>query len=131
MPDRTERIAPYVMTLDLLRHDLLPAATYAIAPDRWFALFIGVFLALLLTTLITVRWKISAHMVGIGGVIGAMLGLSILHGLPLLPLLALLMICAGLLGTARLLSSDHTQGQTHRWCSSRLVLYAGRSATWA
>ncbi|HQW05633.1 MAG TPA: hypothetical protein PLV08_00535 [Flavobacteriales bacterium] len=129
MPTRQERIAPYVMTLMYfgMAYYLLHRTPLHPAVD---ALFIGILCALAATLLITFWWKISAHMVGIGGVIGAMLGLSILHGLPLLPLLALLVICAGLLGTARLLSSDHTQGQIIAgvalgWCCTQGALLLG------
>lgn len=75
------------------------------------AMLVGAFAALLLTLLITLRWKISAHLVGIGGMIGALAAVNSLHHLGLLPVLALLIAMAGLLATARLLSSDHTQAQ--------------------
>ena len=110
MPRRQERILPYTLTLfyygltwyllsrSMLHHPLL-------------TLFSGAFAALALTTLITLWWKISAHMVGIGGAIGALAALAQQHALPLVPLLAVMITVAGVLGTARLLSSDHTEGQ--------------------
>lgn len=110
MPTRQERIAPFIMTLlyygmayYLLRQAPLHPAVKA--------LFIGAVLALLATTAITFRWKISAHMVGFGGLIGAITGIAMIHALPLVPVVAGLTLIGGLLGTARLLSSDHTQGQ--------------------
>ena len=68
-------------------------------------------MALALTTVITLRWKISAHMVGIGGTAGTVLAIASIHAIPLLPMLAGIILLAGLLGSARLLTSDHTQGQ--------------------
>src|SRR5690606_23250631 len=64
MPRRQERIAPYVMTLMyygmtwylLSRTPLDPLAL---------SLFGGAVIALAITTLVTLRWKMSAHMVGI------------------------------------------------------------------
>ena len=112
MPGRRERLAPFVMTLIyqamayyLLRQSPLHPAVLA--------LFTGAMVALALTTLITPYWKISVHMVGGGGLVGALWGLSHLHGLDLLPVLALAVALAGALGTARLLSSDHDQLQVH------------------
>jgi hypothetical protein len=110
MHTRQERIAPYVMTLVyygmtyyLLRRTPLHPAVLA--------MFIGAMLALTLTTVITLRWKISAHMVGIGGAVGTVLAIATIHAIPLLPMVAALILLAGLLGSARLLTSDHTQAQ--------------------
>ena len=112
MPGRTERIAPYLMTMIyyamtwyLLRRSPLHPAVQG--------LLLGALIALAATTLITLRWKISAHMVGIGGAIGALTGLAVMHGLPILPPIALLIVLAGALASARLLASDHTPAQVY------------------
>lgn len=112
MPQRSERVAPFVMTLLyygmtwylLSRTPLHPMAL---------ALFGGAVFALLITTLITLRWKVSAHMVGIGGLLGALTGLAMAHRLPVLPVIALCIVFAGALGTARLLTSDHSPAQVY------------------
>lgn len=112
MPLRSERLAPYALTLVyygmtlylLLRMRLHPLAI---------ALFGGATLALLLTLAITLRWKISAHMVGIGGCLGAAVGLNQLHDLGAFAPICALIVLAGALGTARLLASDHTPGQVY------------------
>ena len=112
MPDRKQRAAPFIMTLlyfgmtyYLLRH----------SPAYWpvLPLFGGAFLALLFAMLITLYWKISMHMVGIGGLIGALAGVMVIHSLPILPLLALVIILAGVLGSARLLSGDHSPSEVY------------------
>jgi hypothetical protein len=112
MPDRRERVAPFVMTLIyyamayylLQRSPLHPAVL---------SLFTGALVALAITIAITLYWKISVHMVGIGGLIGALWGLSSIHGLPLLGLLAAFILVAGMLGSARLYVGDHRQMQVH------------------
>lgn len=112
MPRRQERIAPYVMTLMyygmtwylLSRTPLDPLAL---------ALFGGAVIALGITTVVTLRWKISAHMVGIGGLVGALAGISAVHALPLLPVIGAGIVAAGSLGTARLLTSDHEPAQVY------------------
>jgi hypothetical protein len=71
------------------------------------------FLPPLLTLVITLRWKISAHMVGIGGLLGALLGVMVVHGAHAPVVLALAFVAAGALGTARLLVSDHTPAQVY------------------
>ncbi len=112
MPTRSERIAPYVMSLLyygmtwylLSRTPLHPAAVLLVP---------GALIALLFTTLITLRWKISAHMVGMGGSLGALAALGYLHGCAVMEPMSVLILLAGALGTARLLTSDHTPAQVY------------------
>jgi hypothetical protein len=110
LPTREERLGPYMMTLVyyVMGWYLLSRAPLDPAVSR---MFIGAAVALGITSVITLRWKISAHMVGIGGLIGALAGLNTIHGPHLFPVIVIAVLLAGLLGTARLLSSDHTQGQ--------------------
>jgi uncharacterized membrane protein len=112
MPKRAERTAPYVMTLFyqamayylLRRNDQDPALL---------ALLTGGMAALLLTLLINLRWKISAHLVGMGGLLGGLTGLLLLHRSFAPVELAPVLLAVGALGTARLLISDHTPAQVH------------------
>jgi membrane associated rhomboid family serine protease len=112
LPTRTERVVPYVLTL------IYYGMTYYVLRRTLghpvvLSFFFAPVLALLLTLLITLRWKISAHMVGIGGLVGALLGLMIIHGTHAPMVLVLAFIAAGALGTARLLDSDHTPAQVY------------------
>jgi len=112
LPARQDRIVPYFMTL------LYYAGAYYLLSRTTehpvtLSLFFGGILALLLTLLITLKWKISAHMVGIGGLVGALLGLVYVHDVYMPLLLAISFIAAGVLGTARLLDSDHTPAQIY------------------
>lgn len=112
MRDRRERILPYLMTLFyyaltywLLRRIEQHAALHA--------MLFGAMLVLGATTVITFRWKISAHMAGIGGLVGALSALYVLHGTFHIAVLAALVAIAGLLGTARLVDGEHTAAQVH------------------
>lgn len=112
LPMREERTAPYVMTLfyQAMAYYLMRRSDHDPAT---FALLFGGMVALLTTLLINLQWKISAHLVGIGGLIGALSGLVFLHG-TIGPLqLAPFILVAGALGTARLLVSDHTPAQIY------------------
>lgn len=112
MPGRRERVAPYCMTLVYYGMTWFLLARTPLHPLT-LSLMIGAALALLLTTLVTLRWKISAHMVGIGGAVGAVVALGHLHRLHLLVPIAGMLVLAGMLGTARLLTSDHTPAQVY------------------
>ena len=112
MPTRQERIPAYLSTLVyygmcyyLLRTRLDNPVTLGI--------FFGATLGLLLVLLITLRWKISAHMAGIGGLIGALLAVMVMDDSEAPVLLCGLFLLAGTLGTARLVASDHTPTQVY------------------
>jgi len=65
-----------------------------------------------LVTIITFYWKISAHSVGISGVVGFLLGLSIKFGEEnLLYPLIITVLLAGLLMSARMYLNAHTPAQ--------------------
>lgn len=106
MPTRQERVAPFLMTLLyygmtyylLQRSPLHPAVL---------SIFVGIIIAMLLTLLFNMKWKVSIHMVGIGGVVGSLAALATIHSLPLLPVIAITLVLAGLLGTARLIAGAH------------------------
>ena len=111
MPKRQERLVPLLLTLIyfgmayyLLRRTPNSPATLA--------LFSGLIIALIAVLLINLRWKISLHATGIGGLVGMCIGLGLVHGAQTgwLPGLFLL---TGALGTARLLVSDHTPAQVY------------------
>lgn len=111
MPRRSERIMPYLLTLVyfgmayyLLRRTPNSSTTLS--------LFTGMFVALAADLLITWRWKVSLHMTGIGGLIGMVTGLMLVHGVST-PLFPVLLLVAGALGTARLLVTDHTPAQVY------------------
>ncbi|MCB0792563.1 MAG: hypothetical protein H6595_06620 [Flavobacteriales bacterium] len=108
MPHRQERVIPFLMTLFYFTLCYYLLAHRTPQHEATLAMFLGALVALLLTTVITLRWKISVHMVGIGGLLGALTGLLMLHH-TFAPLeMALFIVLAGALGTARLLTSDHT-----------------------
>lgn len=112
LPRREERIAPYLATLlygGMALYLLYRTPLHPIAH----ALFIGILCAMGLSALITYWWKISAHMVGIGGLVGALFAVHAVHGVDVFAPLVLAIALAGALGTARLLTSDHTHAQVH------------------
>jgi len=62
---------------------------------------------------ISMRWKISVHLAAIGGLIGGFLSLAFrLQENPVF-LLSSLIIVAGMIGTARLILSKHTEYQIY------------------
>lgn len=112
MPGRAERLAPFVSTLFffvlgyyLLRRGALPPPFYSI--------FFGSILALLTITLISMRWKISAHATGVAGLLGTAIGLFQLHNYGNIVLLCVLIFLAGLTLSARLVLRAHTPAEVY------------------
>lgn len=67
--------------------------------------------AMVIAMIVNLKWKISLHMIGIGGLCGGVTSMYIMlqEGNPLW--LALLFLCSGTLGTARLLLRAHNSMQ--------------------
>jgi membrane-associated phospholipid phosphatase len=111
METRKERIIPvfstglfYILGFYLLRQLGLPAFIYQFV--------FGSLIALFAALAITLFWKISLHLVGIGGVTGAVVALSLIMGLGITPVLVALFWVAGITASARLYLGAHTPLQT-------------------
>jgi hypothetical protein len=111
-PARENRKIPYLLTAVyytgayyLLSKINLPAIIYLSV--------LGACFIIILTSIINIFWKISAHMIGIGGLVGALLGLSFRYMLDAGPYLVLAILAAGLLGFSRLKLNAHTPAQVY------------------
>ena len=116
MPERTDRKWPMLLTgliytgvtyLFAFRMNLLSDTSPQLA-----VVLGAITLSILLVAIISLYWKISAHTVGIGGVLGVVLTMMAKYGdtdlfVPLVGLLAL----SGLVATARLQLNAHTLAQ--------------------
>jgi hypothetical protein len=70
-------------------------------------------LAVFSAVAVTMFWKISMHMIGIGGITGAILALALRFNLDLSIIIVLLLIFSGLTGTARLHLGAHSPAQIY------------------
>ena len=90
-------------------------------------LVLGAILILFLSVIISNFWKISLHMLGIGGVFGAFLAFQYLFGGKLF-LIILLLLCSGLVAYARINENAHTLKQVYLGflvgaCTEFLIFY--------
>lgn len=90
-------------------------------------LVLGAMLILFLAVIISNFWKISLHMLGIGGVFGAFLAFQYLFGGKLF-LIILLLLCSGLVAYARINENAHTLKQVYLGflvgaCTEFLIFY--------
>lgn len=77
------------------------------------ALIIGAGLSIFVTLILNLFSKVSAHMVGIGGIAGAFMAISWYLYLPLESVIFTLVFLAGAIGFARLALNAHTPGQVY------------------
>lgn len=77
-------------------------------------LFYGIAISLVIVyVLFYAKLKSSLHMASLGGAIGFFLALTVQYGTTFLPIIAILILLAGLLGTARLSLKAHTVAEVY------------------
>lgn len=74
---------------------------------------LGAGLCILFTAIINLWWQISAHMIGVGGLIGALLAICWFMQMPILIAICGCLIMAGSIGFARLKLKAHTPAQVY------------------
>lgn len=112
LANRRERILPYLIFICAL----LSTAyfLYKMMMPHWLiAQLIGASIALFVALLINFVWKISAHAIGIGGLIGGIMGVAQMQmSNPYVGLIIAFLI-AGCVGTSRLILKRHTPMQVY------------------
>ncbi len=112
MQKREERLFPFLTNLVLM--SLSAFLIYRLRiPRVFFLLTLGAAVAIAIAIIINTKWKISIHMIGIGGLIGTMFGLSAFLLIDLRMTIIYFLIVAGLLGAARLTLGAHKPSQIY------------------
>jgi len=106
MQKRQERIVPFISNAVLML-----VAYYMIRQiplsNVFYLLILGAVASVVIAICINLKWKISIHMIGIGGIVGMLFGMSTFLFVDLrIPIIVCIFI-AGLLGTARLSLGSH------------------------
>jgi len=112
METTRERTIPYIST-SLYFFALYYLFYNAEFPPVFVIVILGAAISILLTFLINFKWKISAHAIGIGGIIGAVMGISLRLMIDLHLILVLCIFIAGCVGFARLKLNAHTPSQVY------------------
>jgi hypothetical protein len=112
MEERHERSIPFITQAVLMMiayYMLLPLTL----PRVFYLMLLGAITAVVIVVLVNLKWKISIHMVGIGGITGMLFGLSGLLILDLRIPIIISFLIAGFLGTARLRMGAHLPSQIY------------------
>lgn len=112
MNSKEERGIPFIVNAALLltSHYLMEKL---VLPKVYSLLLLGAAVSVVLAILINLKWKISIHMIGIGGMTGILFGLSTYLFVDLRMPVVFCLLTAGWLGTARLSLGAHTPAQLY------------------
>lgn len=110
MPKKEERVYPFVLTGGAYLGAIYLITDFLSIPidPKIYLFMMMATLSILLGLIITVQWKISVHMIGIGGVTGIITVLSKFNDEKLISLLIICILAAGLIGFGRLNLKAHT-----------------------
>jgi hypothetical protein len=122
--DKQERVLPLIITF------ILYYFSFYIFRRLGVPLFIQAFqlastLSVLVTLLITLKWKVSSHLVGIGGIIGLIFILLFYYHSSLFLYLIAALFLAGCIGFARLSLNEHTPSQVYVGLAVGLLVMVG------
>jgi len=107
MKERKDRYVPIIITFFLFVFCFYLIRRIDI-PSMFYSFLLGGLISLLITFFITIRFKISIHMVGMGGLVALIIFISFYVKVNLSFYLILIILFSGLTGTARLLLNAHT-----------------------
>ena len=110
--NRRERLLPMFLTSIFYYFGYFMLHKYS-APVFLQEYMLVVFISVLTASVINIKWKISLHMIGIGGLIGLLSALAFLFGIHNSIVFMISIIVAGIIGTSRLYLSEHTSTQIY------------------
>jgi membrane-associated phospholipid phosphatase len=112
METNKERVIPYALTIILYVIVLYKLKDTNIPPII-FDFIKGATLSVIIAFVVNLKWKISAHMIGIGGLLGALICISIMLEIYITPFIIIALLVAGLVGSSRLILKAHSQLQIY------------------
>ncbi|HET9570251.1 MAG TPA: hypothetical protein VFP20_02425 [Bacteroidales bacterium] len=107
---RTERIFPYLIVL--ISSAIGCYLLYRVQMPWWvIKLFLGSIFSTILAFFITLKWKVSAHTMAFGCLIGSAILICIQEAINPLLIMSILFLLAGVQASSRLYLKAHTLGQ--------------------
>ncbi|HPG32887.1 MAG: hypothetical protein H6541_09100 [Lentimicrobiaceae bacterium] len=121
MPLRSERTFPFAITA------LFYIATFIMMrnlglPNLYELFIIGGTVLIIIALIVNLFWKISIHMLGMGGLLGGFIGLSLLSYIDARGLIVSLMALSGAVGFARLKLNTHNSAQVYAGFAAGVII---------
>ena len=112
MEIRSERFYPLLLTTIFWAIGYILLSRTGL-PVIYYQYLLGGITALIIAMIVNHFWKISLHMLGMGGLTGVFLGFSFRIGVDVFLLLTVLILLSGLVGYARLKVNSHNPPQVY------------------
>ena len=109
MEDKKERLLPLFVTAASYAACFLMLMRFPFpVPAIFYRTLIGASAALLISLFISIKWKISAHTTGLGGLVASLVGFGLRYGAGIDQWLGVAIIASGLAASARLYLGAHS-----------------------
>ena len=112
METREERLFPFLVTALLFYLCAYMIKSFQL-PSLFYVFSLGSTLVVIFALLVNFSYKISIHMIGIGGALGTFLGLAIKWEINFAWTIIILILLSGLTGFSRFRLSAHTQTEIY------------------
>lgn len=124
LPERTERTFPFIIAA------LCYFATYFMLsnlglPPIFLLFILGGSMLIVFASLVNLFWKISIHMLGIGGVTGGFIGLMLTRHIYAPGLIVAFVVLSALVAFARLKLNTHSEAQVYTGYIAGVVIMLG------
>ena len=110
LSERKKRYVPILLTIISYVFCLLMMRKLNIPWYMTGIIFVSLVISIL-CLLVNLKWKLSEHMAGMGGIIGGLVSFSALFSYNPVVWLCLFILIAGILGSARIVLGHHTLGE--------------------
>lgn len=107
-----ERSLPF-LTIVVFQMSTFYVFSQAPLPSLFPNLVLGAALSVATAFIINLKWKVSIHMLGMGGIVGTIIGLILRYQVDAVQLVMALVILSGFVGYARLRLNAHTPLQVY------------------
>lgn len=112
LTEKEERRIPFLLTAVFYLLNFYILNKFEVMSSLKFFL-LGSCVAIVASVIVSFFWKISVHMIGIGGIVGVLVGLSFRLGLDLYYLIIPAVLVTGIIGFARLKLNAHSPAQVY------------------
>lgn len=121
--DRRERTGPFLLVLCyyIISYILLRWKNPGL-PNEVFSFFLAVICSLALALLASQRWKISIHMLGVGGATGTLLALHTVHRADVLSAVIIALAISALTGFSRIYLGVHKTSEVYAGFGAGLLI---------
>jgi membrane-associated phospholipid phosphatase len=107
-----ERSLPF-LTIVVFQMSTFYVFSQAPLPSLFPNLVLGAAISVATAFIINLKWKVSIHMLGMGGIVGTLIGLMLRYQVDALNLVIALVLISGLVGYSRLKLNAHTPLQVY------------------